>query len=92
MSTSTWVADFGDADVIVFSKPACVQCNATMKTLEAKGKSYKKIDIMQDEAALNFIDSLGYRGVPVVLTRSGEHWVGFNPTKLATIKETAMVR
>ena len=44
----------GDQDmtVTVYTKPACVQCNATYRALDKKGIAYQSVDISQDPAAL----------------------------------------
>lgn len=67
--------------VIVYSKPACVQCDATYRKLDRLGLKYRAIDITQDAAALEEARSLGYLAAPVVVA-AGEHWSGYNPTKL----------
>jgi glutaredoxin-like protein NrdH len=64
--------------VTVYSKPACVQCNATTRALERKGIDYTLVDISEDTAAYDYVTGLGYRQVPVVV--AGEsHWAGFRP-------------
>ena len=34
--------------VTVYTKPACVQCNATYRALDKKGIAYQSVDISQD--------------------------------------------
>lgn len=64
--------------ITVFSKPACVQCTATTRALDARGLSYDVIDLTQDDAAMARVTELGYRQAPVVI--AGEaHWAGFRP-------------
>lgn len=67
--------------VTVFSKPSCVQCNATYRALDKKGIKYESIDISQDAEALEYVRSLGYVQAPVVVTDQG-HWSGFRPDKI----------
>ena len=38
--------------VTVYTKPACVQCNATYRALDKKGIAYEVVDMSQDPAAL----------------------------------------
>ncbi|WP_332060666.1 glutaredoxin-like protein NrdH [Bartonella sp. CB74] len=64
--------------VIIYSKPFCVQCNATYRAFDAKGIEYRVVDISRDEQAYSFIQSLGYRQVPVVVCGEN-HWSGFRP-------------
>lgn len=71
--------------VIVYSKPACVQCVATCTTLDKNNIKYDKIDITQDKEAFDYVTSLGYRQLPVVKTDT-EHFGGFQPEKLMKLK------
>ena len=64
--------------ITVYSKPACVQCTATTRALEARGLAYQIIDLTEDDAAMELVTSMGYRQAPVVV--AGEaHWAGFRP-------------
>jgi len=79
--------------VMVYSKPACVQCNSTYRKLDKHGISYQTVDVSQDAEAFDFVQSLGYAQVPVVVTDE-DHWSGFNPGKIealaaAEIEESA---
>lgn len=67
--------------VTVYTKPGCVQCNATFKALEKNHISYSKVDVSADEQAREFIQSLGYASVPVVIA-AGDHWGGFKPDRI----------
>jgi glutaredoxin-like protein NrdH len=71
--------------VTVYSKPSCVQCNATYRALDSKGVEYRVIDMSQDAEALEKVKSLGYLQAPVVVTSEGRHWSGFNPFELDNI-------
>ena len=70
--------------VTVYSKPSCVQCNATYRALTKKGIDYDVVDVTEDEAALAHVLALGYQQVPVVETPS-EHWSGYRPDKITTL-------
>ena len=35
--------------VTVYSKPACVQCTATTRALDARGIAYQLVDLTQEE-------------------------------------------
>jgi glutaredoxin-like protein NrdH len=72
----------------VLSKPACVQCTATKRTLDAKKAEYTTTDLTQDADALATAKELGYMAAPVVLIRDEnnnliDHWSGFRPEKIA---------
>jgi glutaredoxin-like protein NrdH len=70
--------------VTVYSKPACVQCNATYRALDQKGVDYNIIDLSKDEAAMETIRGLGYMQVPVVIAGE-DHWAGFRPDKIGAL-------
>ncbi|UGT58857.1 glutaredoxin-like protein NrdH [Nocardia asteroides] len=67
--------------VIVYSKPACVQCDATYKALDKAGVDYDVVDISADSEARDYVMSLGYLTAPVVVV-DGEHWSGFRPDRI----------
>ncbi|KAA3506522.1 glutaredoxin-like protein NrdH [Agrobacterium vitis] len=64
--------------ITVYSKPACVQCNATTRALDRQGLDYLIVDISVDEDAYAKVQGLGYRQVPVVIA-GDTHWSGFRP-------------
>ena len=67
--------------ITVYTKPACVQCNATYRALDSKGIDYEVLDLTQDPAALEQVKALGYLQAPVVITDE-DHWSGFRPDKI----------
>ena len=71
-------------NVTVYTKPACVQCNATYRALDKKGITYQSVDISTDPAALAHVLRLGYQQAPVVIT-DADHWSGFRPDKIAAL-------
>lgn len=76
------------AVVTVYSKPACVQCNATYRALDSAGISYVIVDVTQTPAALEYVqDELGYSQAPVVIVNEDEenHWSGFRPDKISEL-------
>jgi glutaredoxin-like protein NrdH len=70
--------------VTVYTKPACVQCNATYRALDKRGVAYDVVDVTEDAQALEHIKGLGYMQAPVVVTES-DHWSGFRPDKIAQL-------
>lgn len=70
--------------ITVYSKPACVQCTATTRALDARGLSYSVVDLTEDTAAFDMVAQLGYRQAPVVI--AGEtHWAGFRPDMISRL-------
>ncbi|GEL67654.1 glutaredoxin-like protein NrdH [Marinilactibacillus psychrotolerans] len=68
--------------VVVYSKPNCMQCNFTKKYLEDKGISYEVKDIVENEAAIEEVKSLGFSSLPVVIAEGLEAFNGFRPDML----------
>jgi len=46
--------------ITIYTKPACVQCNAIVKALDKAGMSYEKIDVNENPEARDYVLSLGY--------------------------------
>lgn len=72
--------------VTVYTKPACVQCNATYRALDKNGIAYNSVDISQDEAALATLKDLGFQQAPVVTAPTG-NWSGYQPDRITELKE-----
>jgi glutaredoxin-like protein NrdH len=70
--------------ITVYSKPACVQCEATYRALDKKGLEYSVVDISQDVAALELVRGLGYLQAPVVIADE-THWSGFRPDQISAL-------
>lgn len=67
--------------ITVYSKPGCVQCQATMRKLDKRGAAYEVRDVTQDQDAYAHVRELGYQQVPVVEVGQ-QHWSGFRPDKI----------
>lgn len=74
--------------ITVFSKPACVQCDATYRLLDRLGLDFTIVDVTKDVEALDSVKALGYQQAPVVLA-NGDHWSGFRPDKLRDLAQVA---
>ncbi len=70
--------------VTVYTKPACVQCNATYKALDKLGVAYESVDISLDQEARDYVMALGYLQAPVVVA-GGDHWSGFRPDRIKSL-------
>lgn len=70
--------------ITVFSKPACVQCDATYRALNKHGLDYTVVDISTDAEALESVKALGYQQAPVVFA-DGDHWSGFRPDRIKAL-------
>jgi glutaredoxin-like protein NrdH len=69
----------------VYTKPACVQCNATYKALDKQGTAYEKVDISLDSEARDYVMALGYLQAPVVVVSKDNHWSGFRPDRIKAL-------
>ena len=67
--------------ITVYSKPRCVQCDATYRALDKHGVSYTVVDVSVDQDALRHIIGLGYSQAPVVIVGE-EHWSGYRPDRI----------
>ena len=70
--------------ITVYTKPACVQCNATYKALDNQGIAYEVVDISMDSEARDYVMALGYLQAPVVVAGDA-HWAGFRPDMIGRL-------
>ncbi|WP_040837079.1 glutaredoxin-like protein NrdH [Nocardia brevicatena] len=74
--------------VTVYTKPACVQCNATYKALDKAGVDYRVVDISENAEARDYVMALGYLQAPVIVA-GDEHWSGFRPDRIKALAPVA---
>ena len=74
--------------VTVYTKPACVQCNATYKALDKAGVTYEVVDITENHDAREYVMALGYLSAPVVVA-GDDHWSGFRPDRIKALTAAA---
>ncbi|MFF0546099.1 glutaredoxin-like protein NrdH [Nocardia thailandica] len=74
--------------ITVYTKPACVQCNATYKALDKVGVSYEVVDISENADARDYVMALGYLQAPVVVAGE-DHWSGFRPDRIKALATAA---
>ena len=75
----------------IYTKPACVQCNATHLALDKAGIPYVSVNVTTSPASLEHItEELGYSQAPVVIVNEDEenHWSGFRPDKIVELVAT----
>jgi glutaredoxin-like protein NrdH len=70
--------------ITVYSRPACVQCDATYRMLDRLDLDYTTVDVEQDAEALAYVRSLGYLAAPVVVA-GDQHWSGYRPDELKAL-------
>ena len=67
--------------ITVYTKPACVQCDATKRHLNKLGLNYDTVDITEDLEAFDMIVAKGFKAAPVVITDDSA-WAGYQPDKI----------
>lgn len=70
--------------ITVYTKPSCVQCEATKRMMDKLKISYSTVDVTIDTEAFEMLMSKGFKAVPVVVTDT-EAWAGFNPDKISEL-------
>lgn len=79
--------------VTIYSKPLCVQCDATKRALRKAGIAFTEVDITETPDALTYITGeLGYVQAPVVVVEDGtgeDHWSGFRPDNIKRLAAAA---
>ncbi|MDY6054369.1 glutaredoxin domain-containing protein [Micrococcus sp.] len=80
----------GGRTLTVYTKPRCVQCDATKRDLNRRSVRYDYVDVTLDKDALDRVTSLGYKAVPVVTVTGadGAHlqdWNGYRPDLIAAL-------
>ncbi len=75
-------------EITVYTKPACVQCNATYKALDKAGLEYRVVDITEDPEARDYVMALGYLQAPVIVAGDA-HWSGFRPDRVKALAAVA---
>ena len=76
--------------ITVYTKPACVQCNATYRALDKQGISYDIVDITEEREARDYVMALGHLQAPVVVAGT-EHWSGFRPDRIKALAESGVL-
>ena len=72
--------------VKVYTKEKCPQCIMTKRYMDALNIEYETIDATDNEEAREYVKSLGFQTLPVVVAESGEAWFGFRPENIELLK------
>lgn len=69
--------------ITIYSKPSCVQCDATYRALTKHELEYTVVDVTTNPAALTYVtEELGYNQAPIVVVDDQDHWSGYNPGQI----------
>lgn len=71
--------------ITVYTKPACVQCDAVFRVLDKMRINYRRVDISTDPQAREYVMALGYLQAPVVYAGPDSHFSGFRPDQLRAL-------
>ncbi len=72
--------------VKVYTKKKCPQCIMTKRYMDALNIEYETIDTTDNEEAREYVKSLGFQTLPVVVVENGEAWFGFRPENIDLLK------
>lgn len=78
------------AAITVYSKPECVQCNATYRVLNQLGLDYEVVNVAEDAAALDMLKERGFHGAPVVIAGDAI-WSGFRPARIKALAAQQLI-
>jgi glutaredoxin-like protein NrdH len=70
--------------ITVYSKPRCVQCDATYRALDNLGREYVVVDLTEDADARDYVMALGHLQAPVVVA-GDKHWSGYRPDQISAL-------
>lgn len=71
--------------VTVYTRPGCVACTMTMRTLNRLGVPYTLIDISNHPDLIEHFTARGLRSLPVVAT-DNDVFAGFQPDRLRQLR------
>jgi glutaredoxin-like protein NrdH len=71
-------------NTVVYTLPACVQCDSTKRLLKRENIAFTEVDLSQDEEAMAMVRSLGYSAAPVVIS-GDKHWSCFKMDNILSL-------
>ncbi|MFT0848218.1 glutaredoxin-like protein NrdH [Actinomycetaceae bacterium L2_0104] len=81
-----------ERSVTVYTKPDCVQCSATKRTLNKYKIPFSEIDLSANADALDRLKAAGWMRAPIVETADGEMWSGFRPDRIRELASPKSLR
>lgn len=77
-------------NVVVYSKPNCQQCIATVRTFGRRGKEVREEDLQDHPHVLTYAQEQGWTNAPVVMVHDATGqlvaaWSGFRPDKIKEV-------
>lgn len=71
-----------DFEVTLYTNDNCQGCAATKRALDKAGVEYEEINLGERPDLVAAFKRQGLGQAPIVETRDGERWAGYNPSKL----------
>ncbi|MBN8883045.1 MAG: glutaredoxin-like protein NrdH [Salana multivorans] len=68
--------------VTVYTKPDCVQCDATKRALHKYEIPFIEMNLSDNMDVLDRLKAAGWMRAPIVETADGQMWSGFRPDKI----------
>ncbi|WP_028124752.1 glutaredoxin domain-containing protein [Eremococcus coleocola] len=76
-----------EKQIIVYTKPNCMQCVFTKQYLKNGGIKFKEINITEHQEVIKDLENRGFQSLPVVAVGDLDNaFAGFAPDKLAKIE------
>jgi len=70
----------------IYSKPRCINCDATKRMFDQNGIEYEVLDISVDEKAMEFVVKNGFQAAPVVVYNDIS-WCGMRPDMIQKVTQ-----
>ena len=78
-----------ESKITVFGKKGCMQCKMTSSIFTDNDIDFDYIDIEDVPEAREYINGLGFQGLPVVIC-GGASWSGFQPEKINDVVDAGL--
>ena len=77
--------------VALYTKPRCVQCDATKRKMNQLGLKYEEISLVENPDQLEYVLSKGMTSAPVVEFPNGEMFCGFRPDRIIAYHKSTVL-
>lgn len=75
------------SSITVWSKPACVQCNAVKRWLDKNGLAYEEKQLLDHPDVMDEFRDAGFLQAPIVESEHVKTFSGFNTDLLEAIRD-----
>ena len=78
------MTDTEKSSITIYTKPDCVQCQATKRKLDAAGVPYTVTDLSKDPKMIEQLRAAGFTSVPVV-EYADQRFAGYQPDRIKAL-------